>query len=497
MEVYGPLRSWTLLFLMWAPALALADVCADKIDPTGLREPVFLAPSGLPISRPWTGPRLAAPSQDTAIEAEVDTDERLLATLEGPPEAKGRLREWILEDTERRRQMFYEDHLIHGVHFPRDVALSLPYAAEFRGQPVPAILPTRVSLAGFLLPEVEFATNESVQDLGTVELHFREKRLPSELLNDVRVFESGMRWSSPLHAHLVSRNAPGGRRLAPALRGAYVADFIRRLNATAEMEAYLFQGATLRPSSTFNFMDRTLLRSLASELMRAFRDGRPFVIGQQFFKFMAVGFHPPGKYDDPGLWGLQFRALSETAEATRVGVILDAAQWGMHTGKYGIPIGEFGEWLERIGGEPLVKSPGRSVRFRRIAKAMGELYHNPQGFTWFRPNEKYILAADALAPVVAKAGLRSAAFSEFLVKHPALRFLLHDWSRDWVVLRDPDLAPQILAAQRAAIAEIGARFPYANNLRADDQALFPIVSGFLVRTGIFSAYLRSIGIRAQ
>ena len=65
----------------------------------------------------------------------------------------------------------------------------------------------------------------------------------------------------------------------------------------------------------------------------------------------------------------------------------------------------------------------------------------------------------------------------------SLRMLVHDWSRDPVMLANPGLAEDVIAAQIAGLRELHR-----------GRAPLGITQRFIERSGLFEAFARSIGL---
>ncbi len=75
----------------------------------------------------------------------------------------------------------------------------------------------------------------------------------------------------------------------------------------------------------------------------------------QSLKLANAGVRGPDSYDQPGLWGLEVRAIASSDLPSEVGGMLNQAQWNLTHRSYGVSRERIKTWLEAVlpsGGNP-------------------------------------------------------------------------------------------------------------------------------------------------
>ena len=203
------------------------------------------------------------------------------------------------------------------------------------------------------------------------------------------------------------------------------------------------------------------------------------------YKIGWVGFRGSDKYDEPGLYGLEYRSISAYVNETNYQENLDRIQQSMMKDDYGIPKERIRRWLAQKKNKDAVSSAVASV--------------------WYNQDWADVLAG--AAPEVKKAldpdsskliekmsfgiygALRRGWIKSPLAKRltnennrTELKMLVHDWSNDPLVFEDETFQKRIIAHQVRALA----RFQ-------EGETINVLVSDFLVDSGLYAAVSNSIG----
>jgi hypothetical protein len=121
-----------------------------------------------------------------------------------------------------------------------------------------------------------------------------------------------------------------------------------------------------------------------------------------------------------------------------------------------------------------------------VAKKQGQVL---AGLHYNRPVKSLLLEAPAALQGLVTAGAKNN-LQSWESQNYGLKMLVHDWSRDPVIAKQPRLVKQVLKAQQAGLQALGA-------LRGNDlEKSFTVVRQFVKDSGLYQAYGTSIGMSA-
>jgi hypothetical protein len=449
---------------------------------------------------------------DAAIELEMDMSDEVLALLTTRDGTVGSLLkrreslpEWFVAEMKRARLMekdfnrvswdsldpvtqkkllksilkardqdFGENRRIHGLQVRKKVTLRFGEPTLFMGREYVAG-DHEIALDGLLLPYVEARGSKSMRDGSGVELHARNSSGAGNLSVDARTLQKGI--GIPVthqHGHVVARRSVGAIPEDPKLEAAIKGDYVRRANLVAEMLAIVEDGKRIWNKEVFGSFGVDEIEEITQALEGAAL-GDASDVGDMF-KLGAVAVYFKGKYDVPGVWGLEVRRIGRTSDPKTSQALLDAIQYGLTQGEYGLSAKQINRWLGSARGDAPAK----------VAKA------------WYNQPLDALLdsAPKRIASVMKK---RKAVKPQELLgslanDHNEVKMLLFDWRNDPVVSLDPVLAERILPQQERAIARmLDLKFPMSK--RAERKAINAIMRDFLVDSGLYDAHLGAMGMQ--
>jgi hypothetical protein len=194
--------------------------------------------------------------------------------------------------------------------------------------------------------------------------------------------------------------------------------------------------------------------------------GRNPTIKDQF-KMGMVGFRGTDTYDQPNLFGIEYRSVNPDSNLAKLGVVLDKVQSAMVTGEFGLPRSTIETWIKSM---PKPDQLGGAV--------MGIWYQQPFETLFANAHPKV------------KAAIKSAELDatslekQFSKRGKEARMLFFNWSFDPVVAGRPELLNRIVDAQVAAISE----------LTANQGSKTLVVKTFLEDSGLYQRVLETFSI---
>lgn len=364
---------------------------------------------------------------------------------------------------------FFVNRTIPGLRVRDTINVKFHKTTTFQGTTYPPGDHT-LELSRFFLPKVEASGPNALTTLNGVELHVRGiERTAGALYTDLRtLLESLGIKNHSQHAHLVGRLNKKRLKLDSTWYPGLMGDFSRRANLAAEMTSIIhdyigIKAVTIDGAEYFGSMRRYELEDVTQYFIDLSR-GIERATGDDF-KIFWVGIRGEDKYDQPGLWGLEFRSLLATSQPRVYAPLLDALQYSIQTENFGVSEERFRKWLDAM---PKSWSQPKKV---------GALWYNTDWDTLYKS------APSALKPKIPEWKKWVSANTSYLDDHTEVRMLLFDWSRDTVLFDRPDLQKQILDFQLRAISQV----------LAGEQAQ-NVVADFLVRSGLYDAIMQSLGM---
>lgn len=377
-----------------------------------------------------------------------------------------------------KRTDFFTDRRVPGVTIRRRAVLKFKKETRFLGK---TYAPGRhlVDVSQALRSKVEYRGPTEVKAVSGLELHFRDNQPAGEVSNDAWKFLDalGVRRTHQ-HIHMVAPLPRQALEAEPELQAAVMGDFYRRVNLLAEMTDIIDEGGSIGLNQTKRW-DWKYLAMVTTQYFGALTKKDLLGVTQYFrnvghrrdypiedsFKMAWVGFRGSDKYDTPGLYGLEYRAISDYSNETEFREMLGAIQGAMLSNDFGIPQETMRRWLaERTGAE--TDAP----------EAVAKLWY---GRSW--PE----LFAQASTPVRRELGwwTRTKLRWNPGSAHIELKMLVHDWSDDPLVFDDEAFKARLIGEQKRALARI-----------RRGESINRVMGDFLMDSGLYEAVSRSLGL---
>jgi hypothetical protein len=448
---------------------------------------------------PWDyllgSPRVGRPTNDTAVELELDMSPqlmRLFTTTTGtlapllekktPPKVLA----WIAKNASRYRdrpgdlpwdrlpfelkkemiravsqgQDFYQDRLIHGLRMRDKVHVVFNHRTYFLGkwyEKGAQDLPTK----GVLMEKVEHEDAGTIKNAGGAELHFRVRVPAGDAAVDAWTLLQGLGIPRDhLHVHIVNPLPMTALKADPDGEAFHLTDFVRRANLLAEMIS-IYEGAPI------------LRREHGTEVIFAYYKAEELSEVQRFFA--AAGRGEPAriadttmgwasarssdKYDEPGLWGIEYRAISDDTPPELVRAVLNGLQYDMRKNDLGISPKHLKDWQKA--------HPGRNIES-----------------LWYHRSEPLAAQGESL-PADARKLLGHRRVQAALKKDDAVRLLAYNWADDPLVWGNAELVEKIEQARQSALEAL-----------IDDQMdTSDVLREFLADSGLLEATAASLNMR--
>jgi|CXWL01.1.fsa_nt_gi hypothetical protein len=439
----------------------------------------------------------APPRRDSSVEIEVDTYPqilKLLTTADGtvggllgdlaPPEGSpardvawdslspGVQLDLLKFVSAHKTTTFFDDRRITHMHVKKKAVLKFVKETTFLGKTYP---PGRhlVDISRALRDIVEYRGADEVNTVTGVELHFRDDQSAGAVSNDARRLLEGI--GVPIthqHVHIVAPLPIEALEREPDVQAAAMGDFYRRVNLLAEMTTIIDDGASVDMNVSgkityFGYAKPWTISGVTEYFENAAL--RRYWPIQDTFKIAWVGFRGSDKYDQPGLYGFEYRAISAGANETDYRDILDRIQQSMLRDDYGIAKDRIRQWLA-----------GRTA-----SNAVTDAWYNQDWSVLVRnakPEAKEALGLTGIFNrILWEVGIKKT-FGWDQDSHTELKMLMHDWSKDPLTFQDEAFQRKIADQQLRALA----RYRKGESVNA-------LISDFLLDSGLYAAVSRSIG----
>jgi hypothetical protein len=326
-----------------------------------------------------------------------------------------------------KRRDFQANRVIPELKLRDQIYLKFFRPTEFMGVKYPAgSFP--IDPREFLVDKVEYGNEQSVGALDQFELHFRTPQSAGTNSNDAWKFLSAVGVPrSYQHVHMVAGIPIEELKEDTDFESFRVTDFIRRANLLAEMFSITGLIPIKDQGVMFGHMKAQYLSGIQEYFQKAAKGKAPDV--EHDFKLAWVAFRGSDTYDAEGLWGLEFRAITEEDNPAVVGTVLDALQYSMIERDYGISPTRLKDW----------KKSHESL-------AIEELWYD----------QEYGHLKKAASPQVKEAlrNVRMDKIGSLTKKNAAVKMLIHDWSKDPIFFGRPDHAEKVSEAQAKALKQI-------------------------------------------
>ncbi|MGE4107527.1 MAG: hypothetical protein AB7F66_09970 [Bacteriovoracia bacterium] len=375
---------------------------------------------------------------------------------------------------------------VHGMRIREVVELTFTQPTSFLGKTYPP--GTYDFGTSSFLGQVDYRSPDDAIRFTGVEIHFRETATPGQASQDANTFLKALELEPrPQHVHMVAPRALSSDPARKTIQVAQVTDFYRRANLATDMLSIVENRKSLDGVWGDPNFYQSLERADLSTLVRDFFEKAGQPNGAITEKRAQVGIRWGNRfYDEPGLWGIEYRAVPTNADPKRMAEILDGIHGSMKDPAFGLPEPTIETWLRNQPGwdaNPLLAP--QMVEF-----AVSESHFNHRGIALVDLAKSSPPKIRDLAQTVTHEWARklAAGGTDMAKTHPEVRMLLFDWSKDPLVASVPGLAQKIEERQLYALRKL------SRNTTQNGADVVNTVRQFLVDSELYERTLKSVGI---
>jgi len=372
----------------------------------------------------------------------------------------------LLQYYSRRYADFSSSRIVRGIRVRPKLKLVFTETTPFLGQIYPPGI-HEIAVSQVLGQNVEYGGPKDIKKFSGIELHFRDSSSAGTVSRDAWTLLDALGIPQPgQHAHIPAKLPIKSFAKHGQIQAARMGEFVRRVNLVAELITIVRHGY---PVWKRKGMTRTDFGPLRGEKLKSFvQDLIGFGSGDSLrlktrYKIAYVGIRGEDFYDEPDLWGLEYRTIVPQADHNVMAAVLDAIQWAMAEDDYGLSNEQLMSWG---ASEGLIDNPAEVIANSWYNHSWGHVFsHAPYEIQRrLKPHHRLLLR------------MRSR-------RHEELKMLVHDWTKDPLFFGDNDKQNQILAAQMQALDKI---------FRL--EAPVKVVREFLISSGLYEWVPSSLGL---
>lgn len=363
----------------------------------------------------------------------------------------GMKRDLLIEVTRRKKSGFFTDRQIPNTRVKDKITLEFDRkTTPFLGKWYPKGT-HEIDVSGYF-GKVEYMGPDSVKDVSGVELHLRSAKLEAgDVLESAWILQDGAKIRrTHMHEHIVVPMPVKALAQKPVKTALAVTEYYRRANLLAEFIAILeLEG--IYPNKRFSF--RYLLINYFDSINPEYISGifnylsneksRAASLGSTF-KMGWVGFRGSDLYDQPNLFGFEFRAINNNSDTMLYRKMMTQIEKGLRDQDYGF--------------NPEIIATGFGVSTEKLSFFQRFNLNSKLKRSWYKKSYRQLFfeLPDYLKVVVGNS-IKKMALVWSLKKNArgnqAVKMLLYDWSRDPLFYGSPDSVArlekeQVIALQR-------------------------------------------------
>lgn len=347
----------------------------------------------------------------------------------------------------------------------------------------------KIDLTG-VFHDVEYCCNDKgKRNLDMLELHVRSPGLAGDVAMQVWDLLDALDIPrTHLHVHMLAPMPMKVLDADPYFQALLMSDYYRRANLMAEIMSVYFYNRDIKDKS----MDDITYMSFANpdDFGRAAKylfniANRVDDNLEDTLKIGWVGFWGTDKYDQPNLWGLEYRVISANYDPKIVRPILNSIQQGMLLNSYGISQDRMKRWMDHfVGWRPTKTKVSKAISEACYHQTWENLVSKPprllQRFLGFQGRFEILLLSED--------------FQSLVANKEQIKMLAYDWRQDPLFWGNHSAIQTIERAQRQALQRIQQEIFESPNLENADELLREIMKEFLVKSQIMATVFMSFGI---
>lgn len=360
-----------------------------------------------------------------------------------------------------KKTEFFTDRTFPGLKVRDEIQMTFDKETEFLGN---TYLPGtyKVKLNGSM-ENVEYGNQD--QRAAFLELHLRTRLPAGSVSRDAKTLQKAIGTKvTPQHVHIVAPIPIQKLKMSPHTQSIRMGEYYRRVNLVSEMLTITKQsgGIYAKTGEGIVYFDSLTAKKLKG-VTKYFEDlaaGKNPEVGDQY-KMAWVGLRGSDKYDQPGLYGYEFRNITAQGDPIEDEKLLNSIQWSINKDEYGISEQKISDWTNKY-------HPGKSP-----SDAVASTWYN-QSF-----HSLYKQANPLVRENIGLWGRMSLWVSS---NNKAVKMLLYDWTKDPILFDKPELSKKILEKQVDAIKKI-----------RSDADPDEVLRDFLKESNLLEIFARSIG----
>jgi len=362
-------------------------------------------------------------------------------------------------------------------------------------------------------PYVELGGPSDAGNVVSLELHLRSPQSASQVARDTRAAAKALgRDRQHLHVHIPLALDRVALEADPVVRSVEHLDYYRRTELYSQMLSVMDTHVNLaanRDGNVINFapLKQETHQNNLKEMILSGASRKP--TQRSIFSKGYVGLRGEGYYDQPGLWGIEVRAIHRSLPDSTITELLDGFEKTGASPSFGLEEGRIRRWLAE---QKLLDRDIREKPFYRRSVAedvsMKVTHRTLPPDAGYQVGPDMVFAPDssnrergleALTQLVYKlertqkgssvkleAWEQRLVLSKFLSANPQTRFLFHPWKTDPLFFDDPVALRRIEEAKLNAVRKL---------LREDPAQ--EVMREFLIDSGVYSQFGKSLGIQVD
>jgi hypothetical protein len=320
--------------------------------------------------------------------------------------------------------------------------------------------------------KVEYKSHSGVKTVSGFELHFRGQRAAGELSNDAwQILDLAKIERPSQHVHIVAPMSLEELKNR-VLVSTEVADYYRRLNQSLEMITIMNRNTGIAVRKTIDGTGTNFGPISTEDIKTVFDAFNEKNAPTTVVHTGWAGFRGRGYYDKPDLWGIEVRAVSKALPPYLHREVLDSVQNAIVSKNFGIPRDELNQWIAQNSSfkEKLLHRVWPTGRANSLREGISSLWYT----------------SDANLHLYKAAGFTEEEWKNLTQNNIELNMLVHDWSKDTLLIKRPKLLNQIEVSQKLALESLKAGAPAKEVMRK-----------FLKDSELYTSTLNSIGLNLR
>lgn len=353
----------------------------------------------------------------------------------------------LIEASKRKKSDFFTDRKIPNMKVKDKIIVKFSSKKPFLGKWYKKGL-HEIDVSGYF-GNVEYKSPSSVKDVSGVELHLRSSEHEAgDVLESAWMLQDGLKIKrTHMHEHIVVPLPQKSLKANSVQTALAITEYYRRANLLAEFVAISDLNG-IYPNKRFDFKYMASIRyfdSINPDYLSgifgylAVDKYRKMDLGSTY-KMGWVGFRGSDLYDQPHLFGFEFRAINGDSDLITHRQIMTQIEKGLRTEDYGFDPKIMSEWSE-------IKS-GSWFQMYKTSQKLKSIWYKKSYKQIFLDLPDYLkeVASDSVQKLSMVWSLKRNAKG-----NQAVKMLLYDWSKDPLFFGQPEAQAVLKSVQVKAL----------------------------------------------